>query len=315
MTVPTAARRGLMASSIAAAAVAALAPSAIAKTVPPAKSVGHGGSIVTTPDGTSLYYKDWGAGQPIVFSHGWPLSSDAWEDQMLFLANNGYRCIAHDRRGHGRSSQPWGGHTMDQYASDLDTIVTKLGLTNAIFVGHSTGGGEVARFVAQHARGRAAKLVLIGSVTPLMLKTDSNPGGLPMSTFDGIRAGVLADRAQFFRDLSGPFYGANRPTAKVSQGVRDAFWMQGMMGSLKAEYDCVKAFSETDHTADLKAITVPTLVLHGDDDQIVPLDDSGRLAVKLLKNGKLQLITGAPHGMCTTHKDEVNAALLAFARG
>lgn len=308
---PTTARRGLLAGIATATALAA--PAAFAKTVQPATPARSGGTI-TTKDGTSLYYKDWGAGQPIVFSHGWPLSSDAFEDQMMFLANNGYRCVAHDRRGHGRSSQPWGGHTMDQYAADLDDVVTKLGLTNAIFIGHSTGGGEAARFVAQRARGRAAKLVMIGSVTPLMLQTPANPGGLPISVFDGIRAGVLADRAQFFRDLSGPFYGANRPGAKVSQGVRDTFWMQGMMGSLKAEYDCVKAFSETDFTGDLKAITIPTLVLHGEDDQIVPLDDTGRLAVKLLRQGKLELIAGAPHGLCTTNKNEVNAALLAFAR-
>ena len=309
--VATTARRGLLAGVAAATALAA--PAAFAKPAQPA-APGHSGNTITTKDGTSLYYKDWGAGQPIVFSHGWPLSSDAFEDQMMFLANNGYRCVAYDRRGHGRSSQPWIGHTMDQYAEDLDTVVTKLGLTNAILVGHSTGGGEVARFVAQHARGRAAKLVLIGSVTPVMVQTPTNPGGLPVSTFDTIRAGVLADRAQFFRDLSMPFYGANRPGAKVSQGVRDTFWMQGMMGGLKAEYDCVKAFSETDFTGDLKAITIPTLVLHGDDDQIVPVDDSARLAVKLLRQGKLELIAGAPHGMCTTHKNEVNAALLAFAR-
>lgn len=312
------ARRGLLAGSIATAAALVaptfVVPGALAKPVPPAKSGPSRGTTITTNDGTILYYKDWGTGQPIVFSHGWPLSSDAFEDQMLFLADNGYRCIAHDRRGHGRSSQPWTGHTMDQYAADLDELVTKLGLTNVIFAGHSTGGGEAARFVAQHARGRAAKLVLIGAVTPLMLKTDANPGGLPLSAFDGIRAGVLADRAQFFRDLTMPFYGANRANAKVSQGVRDTFVMQGMMGSLKAEYDCVKAFSETDFTADLKAITIPTLVLHGDDDQIVPIDDTARLAVKLLQKGKLQTIAGAPHGMCTTHKNEVNAALLAFAK-
>ena len=312
------ARRGLLAGSIATAAALVaptfVVPGALAKPVPPAKSGPGRGTTITTKDGTTLYYKDWGTGQPIVFSHGWPLSSDAFEDQMLFLADNGYRCIAHDRRGHGRSSQPWTGHTMDQYAADLDELVTKLGLTNVILAGHSTGGGEAARFVAQHARGRAAKLVLIGAVTPLMLKTDANPGGLPLSAFDGIRAGVLADRAQFFRDLTTPFYGANRANAKVSQGVRDTFVMQGMMGSLKAEYDCVKAFSETDFTADLKAITIPTLVLHGDDDQIVPIDDTARLAVKLLQKGKLQTIAGAPHGMCTTHKNEVNAALLAFAK-
>jgi len=280
----------------------------------PAPAMRKMASTITTNDGTTLYYKDWGTGQPIVFSHGWPLSSDAWEDQMLFLGMNGFRCIAHDRRGHGRSSQPWNGNDMDTYASDLNELATKLDLKNAIFVGHSTGGGEAARYVAKYGKARAAKLVLIGSVTPIMLKTASNPGGLDMSVFDGIRKGVLTDRSQFWKDLTTPFYGANRTGSKVSQGLRDSFWLQGMMGGLKSEYDCIKAFSETDFTADLKTITVPTLVLHGDDDQIVPIDDSAKLAVKLVKNGTLKIIAGAPHGMCSTHKDEINAALLAFAR-
>jgi non-heme chloroperoxidase len=272
-------------------------------------------TTITTRDGASIYYKDWGMGQPVVFSHGWPLSSDAFEDQMLFLANSGYRCIAHDRRGHGRSSQPWNGNDMNHYADDIAALVETLNLTDVIHVGHSTGGGEVARYIGRHGTKRVAKAVLIGAVPPLMLKTASNPGGLPIEVFDQIRAGVLADRSQFFKDLSLPFYGFNRAGAKVSEGLRDSFWLQGMMCGHKAAYDCIKAFSETDFTEDLKRIDVPTLVLHGDDDQIVPIDDSARLTAKLVKNATLRVIPGAPHGMCSTLKDQINKELLAFLKG
>src|SRR3989449_5247145 len=244
-----------------------------------------------------LYYKDWGSGQPVVFSHGWPLSADAWEDQMVFLAANGYRCIAHDRRGHGRSSQPWNGNDMDTYADDLATLVETLDLLNAIHVGHSTGGGEVARYIGRHGTKRVAKAVLIGAITPLMLKTAANPGGTPIEAFDGIRAGVLADRSQFFKDLSGPFYGANRPGAKVSQGLRDSFWMQGMQAGFKGVIVCIKAFSETGLTDDLKKIDVPTLIMHGDDDQIVPIGASAMLSAKLVKHPTLKVYPGLPHGM------------------
>jgi non-heme chloroperoxidase len=266
----------------------------------------------TVKDGTTIYYKDWGKGQPIVFSHGWPLSADAWEDQMIFLADRGYRCIAHDRRGHGRSSQPFDGNDMDTYADDVAELVEKLNLSNVIHVGHSTGGGEVARYIGRHGSKRVAKAVLIGAVPPLMLKTPSNPSGLPIEAFDQIREGVLNDRSQFFKDLSAPFYGANRSGSKVSQGLRDSFWLQGMLCGHKAAYDCIKAFSETDFTEDLKKIDVPTLILHGDADQIVPIADSALLSAKLVKGAVLEVIPGAPHGMCSTHKHLINSELLSF---
>ena len=272
-------------------------------------------STITTNDGTQIYYNDWGKGEPVVFSHGWPLSADAFEDQMFFLASRGYRCIGHDRRGHGRSSQPWNGNDMDTYADDLAQLVQKLDLRGAIHVGHSTGGGEVARYIGRHGTERVAKAVLIGAVPPLMLKTPANPGGLSIDIFDGIRNGVLADRSQFWKDLSLPFYGYNRSGAKVSEGVRESFWLQGMMAGMPASYFCIKAFSETDLTEDLRKIDVPTLILHGDDDQIVPIADSALLSAKIVKGATLKVYKGAPHGMCTTLKEQVNEELLAFIKG
>jgi non-heme chloroperoxidase len=273
-------------------------------------------ATITTTDGTEIFYKDWGSGQPIVFHHGWPLSADDWDSQMLFFLHQGYRVIAHDRRGHGRSTQTAHGNEMDTYADDVVQLAKALDLKNAIHIGHSTGGGEVARYVARAEPGRVAKAVLIGAVPPIMVKSDKNPGGLPLEVFDGFRAAVAANRAQFYVDVpAGPFYGFNRPGAKISQGVIDNWWRQGMMGGIKPQYDCIKAFSETDFTEDLTRIEVPTLVMHGDDDQIVPFADSAPMSVKLLKHGTLKVYEGLPHGLCTTHPGVVNADLLAFIKG
>ena len=272
-------------------------------------------SMFATQDGTRIFYKDWGRGQPVVFSHGWPLSGDAWDAQMMFLGERGYRVIAHDRRGHGRSDQTWDGNDMDTYADDLAQLIDSLDLKDMVIVGHSTGGGEVARYIGRHGTKRVAKAVLLGAVPPQMLKTETNPGGLPREVFDGIRAGVLADRSQFFKDLSTPFYGYNRAGAKISEGVRDSFWRQGMQVGIKGAYDCIKQFSETDFTADLKKFDIPTLIVHGDDDQIVPIGAAGMLSAKIVPNAQLKVYPGAPHGLAQTRQDEFNADLLAFIKG
>ena len=269
---------------------------------------------ITTKDGTSIFYKDWGMGSTVVFSHGWPLSADAWDAQMFFLGQQGYRVVAHDRRGHGRSEQTWTGNEYDTYSDDLAELLEKLDLKEVTLVGHSMGGGEVARYIGRHGNQRVKKAVIIGGIPPVMLKSDKNPGGLPRSVFDGIRAAIVADRSQFYKDISLPFYGYNKPDAKVSQGVRDSFWRQGMQSSIVTTYECVKAFSETDFTEDLKKIEVPTLIIHGDADQIVPIDDSAYLSSKIVKNATLKVIPGAPHGLCTTNADQINAELLAFLK-
>ena len=269
---------------------------------------------ITTKDGTQIYYKDWGTGQPVVFSHGWPLTSNDWDAQMLFFGQQGYRVIAHDRRGHGHSTQTWDGNDMDTYADDLAALTEKLDLKNAIHVGHSTGGGEVARYIGRHGTKRVGMAVLISAVPPLMVKTEKNPGGLPISVFDDLRAQLAANRAQFYKELTLPFYGYNRPGAKISEGIREHWWLQGMLGGMKPHYDCIKAFSETDFTEDLKKFDVPTLILHGDDDQIVPIGAAGLMSAKIVKNATLKVYPGFPHGMCTTNAEQINADLLAFLK-
>jgi non-heme chloroperoxidase len=314
-------RRDVMLGGLAAAVTMTAPALAFAQTTPrPARTTNHEGhqsmDTITTSDGTRIFYKDWGKGQPIVFHHGWPLSADDWDNQMLFFAAQGFRVIAHDRRGHGRSTQTDKGNEMDTYAADVAALTQHLDLKNAIHVGHSTGGGEVARYVARYGHGgRVAKAALVSAVPPIMVKSDKNPGGLPIEVFDGLRKALAANRAQFYRDLpAGPFYGFNRPGVKTIEGVVDNWWRQGMIGGAKAHYDCIKAFSETDFTEDLKKIEVPVLVLHGEDDQIVPFADAGPLSAKLLKHATLKTFPGFPHGMCTTHADVINAALLDFIR-
>jgi non-heme chloroperoxidase len=310
-------RNVLMSAAAAAAGAAGTAVTLNASAAAPSKAIREPANL-TTRDGVSLYYKDWGPknGQPVVFSHGWPLNSDSWESQMLFLADHGYRCIAHDRRGHGRSTQPWDGNDMDHYADDLAQVIEALDLKNAVLVGFSTGGGEVARYVGRHGTARVAGLVLVSAVPPLMLKTADNPGGLPHEVFDGIRAGSIANRSQLYKDIaSGPFFGFNRPDAKASQALIDSWWMQGMMAGHKNTYDSIKAFSETDFRADLRKFDKPTLIIHGDADQIVPIDAAGRAAAAIVKHAKLLVYPGAPHGLTDTHKDQVNADLLAFIKG
>jgi len=311
----TMSRRSLLVSAAGVAAGAAAAASAGSAAAAPAKgAAAHTVNTVTMRDGTLIHYKDWGSGPVVTFSHGWPLQSEAWEDQMYFLASHGFRCIAHDRRGHGQSSQPWNGNDMDTYADDLATLLDTLDIKGATMIGHSTGGGEVTRYIGRHGTKRVAKAVLVSAVPPIMVKSASNPGGLGIEVFDDIRKSVLADRGQFYKDLSAPFYGANRTGSKVSQGVRDDFWRMSMQCGLKAAYDCIKQFSESDFNADLKKIDVPTLVVHGSDDQIVPIDDAGKLSAKIIKNAKLLIYEGAPHGLPTTHKDKLNADLLAFIK-
>ncbi|AXJ04836.1 alpha/beta hydrolase [Pseudomonas fluorescens] len=313
-------RRGLITTGAMAATLAVALPALATQQTPASasggsKSAGNGSGsgMLTVRDGTQIFYKDWGQGQPIVFHHGWPLSSDDWDAQMLFFLSKGFRVIAHDRRGHGRSSQTANGNEMDTYAADVAELMAHLNIRNAVHIGHSTGGGEVARYVARHGRGRVAKAVLIGAVPPIMLRTAKNPGGLAMDVFDGLRKALAQNRSQFYRDFpSGPFYGFNRPGAKVSEAIVENWWRQGMNGGIKAQYDCISAFSETDFTDDLKNIEVPTLVLHGEDDQIVPIADSAHLSIKLLRHGTLKTYPGLPHGMCTTNGDIINADLLAF---